>query len=81
MVAELGRLGIEAAAFSGDVLDRASIASALAAVKKRFGQIDASGNASPPISTGEFPILSSTAAGLWAPGVVRAWRLGAVRLP
>jgi NADP-dependent 3-hydroxy acid dehydrogenase YdfG len=40
LVAELAGQGIEAAAFIADVLDRASIASGLTAVKQRFGSID-----------------------------------------
>ncbi len=40
VVTELAGQGIEAAAFAADVLDRPSIASGLAAVKQRFGQID-----------------------------------------
>lgn len=40
VVAELTDQGIEAAAFAADVLDRPSIASGLAAVKQRFGQVD-----------------------------------------
>jgi NAD(P)-dependent dehydrogenase (short-subunit alcohol dehydrogenase family) len=40
LVAELAGRGIEAAAFTADVLDRASIASGLTAVKQRFGSID-----------------------------------------
>ena len=40
LVAELAEHGIEAATFALDVLDRASIAAGLAAVQRRFGQID-----------------------------------------
>ncbi len=40
LVTELAQQGIEAAAFTVDVLDRASIASGLASVKQRFGSID-----------------------------------------
>jgi NADP-dependent 3-hydroxy acid dehydrogenase YdfG len=40
IVTELAKQGIEAAAFTANVLDRASIASGLTAVKQRFGQID-----------------------------------------
>jgi NAD(P)-dependent dehydrogenase (short-subunit alcohol dehydrogenase family) len=36
----LAKAGIEAAAFTADVFDRASIASSLTAVKQRFGSID-----------------------------------------
>ncbi len=34
-----------------------------------LAQVDTSGNATPPTSTGEFPILSSAAAGFWS----QAW--------
>ena len=40
LIAALAREGIEAAAFRGDVLDRASITSGLADVKQRFGPVD-----------------------------------------
>lgn len=40
LVVELGKAGIEAAAFFADVTDRASVTAGLDAVKKRFGQID-----------------------------------------
>ena len=40
LVAELAGQGVEAAAFTADVLDRASIASGLTAVKQRLGSID-----------------------------------------
>jgi NAD(P)-dependent dehydrogenase (short-subunit alcohol dehydrogenase family) len=40
IVSELGREGIEAAAFGAHMLHRASIGSGLAAVKQRFGRID-----------------------------------------
>jgi len=40
LIAALAREGIESAAFRGDVLDRASIASGLAEVKQRFGPVD-----------------------------------------
>jgi NADP-dependent 3-hydroxy acid dehydrogenase YdfG len=40
LVSELAKQGIEAAAFTADVLDRASIASGLTAVKRRFGPVD-----------------------------------------
>ena len=39
-MAALANEGIEAAAFRADVLDRASIDSGLANVKKRFGPVD-----------------------------------------
>lgn len=40
LLAELAKHGIEAAGFSFDMLDRGRVASALAAVKERFGPID-----------------------------------------
>ncbi|MFG2001527.1 SDR family NAD(P)-dependent oxidoreductase [Spirillospora sp. NPDC048911] len=40
LVAELARDGIEAAGFTGDVYDGAQIEAAVAAITKRFGQID-----------------------------------------
>ena len=40
LVSELAKQSIEAEAFTADVLDRASIASGLAAVKQKFGPID-----------------------------------------
>ena len=40
LVAELADQGIGAAAFTADVLDRASIASGLTAAKQQFGSID-----------------------------------------
>ena len=40
LVAELAKQGVEAAAFQANVLDRATIASGLGAVKQRFGRID-----------------------------------------
>lgn len=40
LVLELGKQGIESAAFSANVLDRASLGSALAAARQRLGSID-----------------------------------------
>lgn len=40
LVAELARDGIEAAGFTADVYDPAQIASAVAAIKERYGRID-----------------------------------------
>ena len=40
LLTALAKQGIEAAAFTADVLDRASIASGLTTVKQRFGSID-----------------------------------------
>lgn len=40
VVSELTAAGIEAAAFAADVMDRASVASGLAAVTARFGAVD-----------------------------------------
>jgi NAD(P)-dependent dehydrogenase (short-subunit alcohol dehydrogenase family) len=55
-VAELAKHGIEAAGFGFNVLDRRSVASALAAVKQRFGPIDvlefSAAEAALPLATG-----------------------------
>src|SRR5215212_4419805 len=40
IVAELAKHGVEAAAFRANVLDRATVGNALAAVKQHFGRID-----------------------------------------
>jgi NAD(P)-dependent dehydrogenase (short-subunit alcohol dehydrogenase family) len=71
-IAELAKHGIDAAGFSFNVLDRGSVASALAAVKERFGPIDvlefSAADAALPLSTG----LTLDEAQVWIDYYLRA---------